>query len=206
MKRLMVLTALLLVIEHTPSLLPRQPLANAAYAMNAHAVPDSAITSGRIPDGTMADKSASSVCNPPHWLRDDTSGTTPTSPSSPTTDNQTLNLRVNNLPASRMELMTRESGTGSSLLGGDNSNTIPTCVASAMSADRGIFDAFDNSARFHAGTDCDDTVVEGSMALAAIQSLYRKLQTVEQENALIRVELEEIKAVVRQLQTQPITR
>lgn len=87
-------------IGNDAPLTPRQPLTSVAYAMKANSVPDGSITSASIADGTISTADfAPNLFNPLAWLLGGNSGVTDGFLG--TTDNQPLELRVNNRRAAR---------------------------------------------------------------------------------------------------------
>ena len=86
-----------------PALLPRQPLVSVPYAMKANSVQDGAITGASLANGTItASKFAANLFNPLAWLLGGNSGAVGRFLG--TTDNQPLELRVNNRRAIRYQL------------------------------------------------------------------------------------------------------
>jgi hypothetical protein len=127
-----------------PALTPRQPLVSVGYALKADTVPDASIGATQLKDGAVtAGKLASGVLNPIAWLLSGNSGTTATQFLG-TSDNQPLELRVNNHRATRYSFADNSSFGNRSVnvLGGSEVNSIADGAAGATIAGGGGQDAF----------------------------------------------------------------
>jgi hypothetical protein len=175
-------------------LTPRQQLVSVAYAMKANTVPDgaigtnqlannavtnakiasNAITSSRIADGTItAADFAPNIFNPLAWLLDGNSGTDPANHFLGTTDNQPLNVRVNNQRAYRLEyarfVYNAASNLyyeGSNVLGGYSLNSITSGVVAGTIAGGGFLDSSEPIQVPNRVTDFGGTVGGGAGNLA----------------------------------------
>jgi hypothetical protein len=122
-------------------LTPRQQLVTVAYAFKANSVKDGSITSASIANGTLtAEDFAPDIFNPLAWLLGGNSGVT--GGFLGTTDDQPLELRVNNRRAMRYSYAENTATAGfeyrsSNVLGGSDINSIGAGIVGATIAGGG---------------------------------------------------------------------
>lgn len=130
-----------LQIEGAAPLTPRQQLVTVPYAFKANSVADNAITSASISNGSITSADiAPGTLNPLAWLISGNSGTNPSTQFVGTTDNQALNLRVNNRRAVRYQYAENTTGTdyrSINVLGGADINEITAGIVGATIAGGG---------------------------------------------------------------------
>lgn len=125
------------------ALTPRQPIVTVPYAFKAGSVSDSAITGASIANGTLtATNFPANFFNSTAWLLSGNSGINPATQFLGTTDNQSLNLRVNNRRAVRYQYAENTATAGSEFrsintLGGSEVNTIAAGVVGGTIAGGG---------------------------------------------------------------------
>ncbi len=122
------------------ALTPRQQIVSVPYAMKANSVADGSIKGASIATGTItADKFAANIFNPLAWLLGGNSATNPATQFLGTTDNQPLNIRVNNRRALRISYVENIPAAFRTfnMLGGADANSIGAGVYGATIAGGG---------------------------------------------------------------------
>jgi len=125
------------------ALTPRQQIVTVPYAFKANSVVDGSITSASIANGTITTADfAANIFNPLAWLLGGNSATNPATNFLGTTDNQPLNLRVNNRRAMQYSYAENTATAGSefrsmNILGGSELNSIGAGVVGATIAGGG---------------------------------------------------------------------